>query len=126
MIMLNEFYFLVSRSQNLDDITKRKIQKNETTLVDELEPSQLMTYLLQKKCLMLEEKSEIERERGRKRRGVKLLQKIRTSENKEILTYFIKYLQSVQRQDLVKKIQATEIDKEIHKRAGKSKLNGLI
>lgn len=126
MIMLNEFYFLVSRSQNLDDITKRKIQKNETTLVDELEPSQLMTYLLQKKCITLEEKSEIERERGRKRRGVKLLQKIRTSENKEILTYFIKYLQSVQRQDLVKKIQATEIDKEIHKRAGKSKLNGLI
>lgn len=126
MIMLNEFYFLVSRSQNLDDITKRKIQKNETTLVDELEPSQLMTYLLQKKCIKLEEKSEIERERGRKRRGVKLLQKIRTSENKEILTYFIKYLQSVQRQDLVKKIQATEIDKEIHKRAGKSKLNGLI
>lgn len=126
MIMLNEFYFLVSRSQNLDDITKRKIQKNETTLVDELEPSQLMTYLLQKKCIKLEEKSEIERERGRKRRGIKLLQKIRTSENKEILTYFIKYLQSVQRQDLVKKIQATEIDKEIHKRAGKSKLNGLI
>lgn len=126
MIMLNEFYFLVSRSQNLDDITKRKIQKNETTLVDELEPSQLMTYLLQKKCIKLEEKSEIEMERGRKRRGIKLLQKIRTSENKEILTYFIKYLQSVQRQDLVKKIQATEIDKEIHKRAGKSKLNGLI
>lgn len=111
----------VSRSQNLDDITKRKIQKNETTLVDELEPSQLMTYLLQKKCIKLEEKSEIERERGRKRRGIKLLQKIRTSENKEILTYFIKYLQSVQRQDLVKKIQATEIDKEIHKRAEKYK-----
>lgn len=110
-----------SRSQNLDDITKRKIQKNETTLVDELEPSQLMAYLLQKKCITLEDKSEIDRERGRKRRGIKLLQKIRMSENKEILTYFIKYLQSVQRQDLVKMIQATEIDKDIHRRAEKYK-----
>lgn len=111
----------VYRSQNPDDITRRKIQKNETTLVDELEPSQLMTYLLQKKCIMLEDKSQIERERGRKRRGIKLLQKIRTSENKEILTYFIKYLQSVQREDLVKKIQATEIDNDIHRRAEKYK-----
>lgn len=75
---------------------------------------------------MLEDKSQIERERGRKRRGIKLLQKIRTSENKEILTYFIKYLQSVQREDLVKKIQATEIDNDIHRRAGKFKLNGFI
>lgn len=98
---------------------RRKIKKNETYLVDELEPSQLIAYLLQKKCITLEDKSEIEREGGRKRRGIKLLQKIRTSENEQILDSFIKYLQSVSRQDLVEKVQATEVDRDIHRRAGK-------
>lgn len=115
--------FPVSRSQEPDDITRRKIQKNETFLVDELEPSQLMTYLLQKKCITLEDKSEIEREGGRKKRGIKLLQTIRTSENKEILGSFIKYLQSISRDDLVELVQATLKDKDIHKKAGMSCLN---
>eukprot|EP00105_Crassostrea_gigas_P003583 XP_011416486.1 PREDICTED: uncharacterized protein LOC105320306 [Crassostrea gigas] len=111
----------VSRSQEPDDMTRRKIQKNETFLVDELEPSQLMTYLLQKKCLTPENKSEIEREGGRKKRGIKLLQTIRTSENKEILSSFIKYLQSISRDDLVEMVQATLKDKDIHKKAEKIK-----
>lgn len=111
----------VSRSQEPDDITRRKIQKNETFLIDELEPSQLMTYLLQKKCLTPENKSEIEREGGRKKRGIKLLQTIRTSENKEILGSFIKYLQSISRDDLVEMVQATSKDKDIHEKAEKIK-----
>lgn len=110
-----------TRSQKPDDIMRRKIQKNETYLVDELEPSQLMAYLLQKKCITLEDKSEIEREGGRKRRGTKLLQKIRASKNEQILDSFIKYLQSVSRKDLVEKVQATEKDIDIHIRAEKIK-----
>lgn len=109
----------VNRSQDPDDIMKRKMKENETTLVDELEPSQLTTYLLQKMCLTLEEKSEIERERGRKRRGIKLLQKIRTSENKEMLHSFINYLKSVPRDDLLEMVKATEEDDVIHRRAEK-------
>lgn len=118
--------FPVSRSQEPDDIMRRKIQKNEMFLVDELEPSQLMTYLLQNKCLTREDKSEIEHEGGRKKRGIKLLKKIRTSENKEILVSFIKYLQSISRDDLVERVQATGKDEDIHKRAGMSCLNQIF
>lgn len=117
--------FPVRRSQEPDDIMRRKIQKNETFLVDELELSQLMTFLLQKKCLTHEDKAEIESERGRKKRGIKLLQKIRKSENREIFGSFIKFLHSISRDDLVKRVQATVKDKGIHKRAGMSCLNEI-
>lgn len=109
----------VNRSQDPDDIMRRKMQENERTLVDELEPYQLMTYLIQKNSLTPEDKSEIERERGRKKRGIKLLQKIRNPENKEMLHSFINFLKDVPRDDLLEMVKATDVDVVIHGRAEK-------
>jgi hypothetical protein len=99
---------------------RRKMRENKSVLIDELEPSQVISFLIRKKYFSEKDQIEIEQERGRKRRGEKLLDKIRNFPDDGILTSFLEYLQSAGRKDLVEMVEATEKDKTLHKEAGRS------
>lgn len=118
MLYMHAYCFLVDRSQKPDDIMRRKIRENKSNLIDELEPSQLISFLIRKKHFSEKDQIDIEQERGRKRRGEKLLDKIRNFPDGRILKSFLEYLKSAGQKDLIDMVQATERDQDIHKQAG--------
>ena len=108
----------MNRSQDPYDIMRRKIRENEAHLIDELEPSQLTSFLVQKRKLSTEEQQEIEKQRGRRQRGKKLLEKIRSPPDTKILEAFKEFMNSIGRKDLVELVQASQKDEENHQKAG--------
>ena len=99
----------MNRSQDPYDIMRRKIRENEAHLIDELEPSQLTSFLVQKRKLSTEEQQEIEKQRGRRQRGKKLLEKIRSPPDPKILEAFKEFMNSIGRKDLVELVQASQL-----------------
>ena len=94
------------------------MRENEIHLVDELEPSQLASYLAHKNQLSPEESQEIEHRGGRIQKSKILLDKIRTSANPQLLDLFKEFLEFVGRKDLLDLVQASSKDEETHQKAG--------
>ena len=94
------------------------MRENEIHLVDELEPSQLASFLAHKHLLSPEESQEIEHRGGRIQKSKILLDKIRTSANPQRLDLFKEFLEFVGRKDLLDLVQASSKDKETHQKAG--------
>ena len=108
----------MNRSQDPYDIMRRKIRENEAQLIDELEPSQLTSFLVKKRKLSSEKQQEIEKQKRRRIRGKKLMENIRSPPDTNILEAFKEFMNSIGRKDLVELVQASQKDEENHQKAG--------
>ena len=108
----------MNRSQDPYDIMRRKIRENEAQLIDELEPSQLTSFLVKKRKLSSEKQQEIEKQKRRRIRGKTLMENIRSPPDTNILEAFKDFMNSIGRKDLIELVQASQKDEENHQKAG--------